>query len=98
MTKTRAMMRCGGLTKRAEARFPSVRLCIQRPIHPLQWSNGPPDRQHDRYQAGELDDQLTRGGRTMTPEEQTELVKKHYALNASGDYAAAADLLTDDFV
>jgi len=34
----------------------------------------------------------------MTPEEQIELVKKHYALNASGDYAAAEDLLTDDFV
>jgi ketosteroid isomerase-like protein len=34
----------------------------------------------------------------MTPEEQIELVKKHYALNASGDHAAAEDLLTDDFV
>ena len=34
----------------------------------------------------------------MTPEEQIELVKRHYALNASGDYAAAEDLLTDDFV
>ncbi len=34
----------------------------------------------------------------MTPEEQLALVKRHYALNASGDYAAAEDLLTDDFV
>ena len=34
----------------------------------------------------------------MTPEEQIELVKKHYALNASGDYTAAENLLTDDFV
>jgi ketosteroid isomerase-like protein len=33
----------------------------------------------------------------MTPEEQIDLVKRHYALNASGDYAAAEDLLTDDF-
>lgn len=32
----------------------------------------------------------------MTPEEQIELVKRHYALNASGDYAAAEDLLTGD--
>ena len=34
----------------------------------------------------------------MTPEEQIALVKRHYALNASGDYAAAEELLTDDFV
>ena len=34
----------------------------------------------------------------MTLEEQIELVKRHYALNASGDYAAAEDLLTDDFI
>ncbi len=33
----------------------------------------------------------------MTPEEQLELVKKHYALNAAGDRAAAEELLTDDF-
>ena len=34
----------------------------------------------------------------MTPEEQIDLFKRHYALNASGDHAAAEDLLTDDFV
>ncbi len=33
----------------------------------------------------------------MTPEEQLELVDKHYALNAAGDHAAAEDLLTEDF-
>ncbi len=33
----------------------------------------------------------------MTPEEQFELVKKHYALNLAGDYLAAQELLTDDF-
>ncbi len=33
----------------------------------------------------------------MTPEEQLKLVKKHYALNAAGDRAAAEELLTDDF-
>jgi ketosteroid isomerase-like protein len=33
----------------------------------------------------------------MSPEEQLELVKKHYAFNAAGDYPAAQELLTDDF-
>ncbi|MGC2654302.1 MAG: nuclear transport factor 2 family protein [Mycobacterium sp.] len=33
----------------------------------------------------------------MTPEEQLELVDKHYALTAAGDQAAARELLTDDF-
>jgi ketosteroid isomerase-like protein len=33
----------------------------------------------------------------MTPEQQLELVKKHYALNGAGDYPAAQELLTDDF-
>lgn len=33
----------------------------------------------------------------MTPDEQIELVRKHYALNGAGDYPAAQDLLTDDF-
>ena len=33
----------------------------------------------------------------MTREQQLELVKKHYALNSAGDYAAAEQLLTDDF-
>jgi ketosteroid isomerase-like protein len=33
----------------------------------------------------------------MTSEEKLELVKKHYALNGSGDNAAAQELLTDDF-
>ncbi len=33
----------------------------------------------------------------MTPDEQRELVKKHYALNTAGDQAAAEELLTDDF-
>ncbi len=33
----------------------------------------------------------------MTPEEQLELVRKHYALNFAGDYPAAQELLTDDF-
>lgn len=35
--------------------------------------------------------------RSITPEEQFELVENHYALNASGDYPAAQELLTDDF-
>jgi hypothetical protein len=34
----------------------------------------------------------------MTPEEQLELVKKHYALNAAGDYPAAQELLTRRFL
>ena len=33
----------------------------------------------------------------MTPEEQLDLVKRHYALNYSGNHAAARELLTDDF-
>lgn len=33
----------------------------------------------------------------MTPQEQIALVRRHYALNAAGDHAAARDLLTDDF-
>ena len=33
----------------------------------------------------------------MTPEEQLELVKKHYELNTAGARAAAEELLTDDF-
>ena len=33
----------------------------------------------------------------MTSEEQLELVNKHYALSAAGDFAAAQELLTDDF-
>jgi hypothetical protein len=33
----------------------------------------------------------------MTPEEQLELVRKHYALHGAGDFAAAGELLTDDF-
>ena len=33
----------------------------------------------------------------MTPEEQLELVKLHYALNGAGDYPAAQELVTDDF-
>jgi ketosteroid isomerase-like protein len=36
-------------------------------------------------------------GAIMTPEEQLELVKKHYAFNSAGDYPAAQELLTDDF-
>jgi ketosteroid isomerase-like protein len=36
-------------------------------------------------------------GAIMTPEEQLELVKKHYTLNSAGDYPAAQELLTDDF-
>ncbi len=34
----------------------------------------------------------------MTPDEQRDLVRRHYALNAAGDHAAARELLTDDFV
>ncbi len=33
----------------------------------------------------------------MTPAEQLDLVKRHYALNGAGDCAAAEELLTDDF-
>jgi ketosteroid isomerase-like protein len=33
----------------------------------------------------------------MTPEEQRQLVDKHYSLHAAGDFAAARELLTDDF-
>ena len=33
----------------------------------------------------------------VTREEQLELVRKHYSLNAAGDIAAAEELLTDDF-
>jgi hypothetical protein len=33
----------------------------------------------------------------MTPEEQRHLVDKHYSLHAAGDFAAAGELLTDDF-
>ncbi|MBJ7593647.1 MAG: nuclear transport factor 2 family protein [Candidatus Dormibacteraeota bacterium] len=38
-----------------------------------------------------------REGAKVTPEEQLELVKKHYELNAAGDRPAAEALLTDDF-
>ncbi|WP_374943778.1 nuclear transport factor 2 family protein [Sphingomonas sp.] len=34
----------------------------------------------------------------MTREEQADLVRRHYALGAAGDHAAARELLTDDFV
>jgi ketosteroid isomerase-like protein len=34
----------------------------------------------------------------MTPEQQLELVKRHYALNTSGEFDRAAELVTDDFV
>jgi ketosteroid isomerase-like protein len=34
----------------------------------------------------------------MNSEQQLELVKKHYALSAAGDLAAAQELLTEDFV
>lgn len=34
----------------------------------------------------------------MTPEQQLELVKQHYALNGAGDFDGAAELVTDDFV
>lgn len=34
----------------------------------------------------------------MTPEEQRNLVDDHYSLNAAGNFAAAQELLTDDFV
>ncbi|WP_188671911.1 nuclear transport factor 2 family protein [Subtercola lobariae] len=33
----------------------------------------------------------------MTPQEQLELVKKHYSLNKAGDFDEAQKLLTDDF-
>lgn len=33
----------------------------------------------------------------MTPDEQLQLVRKHYSLNAAKDWDAAAALLTDDF-
>jgi ketosteroid isomerase-like protein len=33
----------------------------------------------------------------MTPQEQLELVKRHYAFQAAGDHAAAEELLTEDF-
>ncbi len=33
----------------------------------------------------------------MTPEQKLELVKKHYAYNGAGNYAAAQELLTEDF-
>ena len=33
----------------------------------------------------------------MTPQEQVELVKRHYAFQAAGDHAAAEELLTEDF-
>jgi ketosteroid isomerase-like protein len=36
-------------------------------------------------------------GPAMTPEEQLDLVKRHYALNSSGDFDGAAELVTDDF-
>lgn len=34
----------------------------------------------------------------MSPQEQLELVKRHYALQSAGDHPAAEELLTDDFV
>ncbi len=34
----------------------------------------------------------------MTPDEQLSLVQRHYALNGAGDYQAAQNLLTDDFL
>ena len=33
----------------------------------------------------------------MTPQAQLALVRQHYVLNATGDHAAARELLTDDF-
>ena len=33
----------------------------------------------------------------MTPEQQLELVRQHYALNVAGNHAAARELLTEDF-
>jgi ketosteroid isomerase-like protein len=33
----------------------------------------------------------------VTPQEQLELVKRHYALQSAGDHAAAEELLTEDF-
>ncbi len=34
----------------------------------------------------------------MTQDEQADLLKRHYALNALGNHAEARELLTDDFV
>ena len=34
----------------------------------------------------------------MTPEQQLDLVKRHYALNTAGDFDGAAEFVTDDFV
>jgi ketosteroid isomerase-like protein len=34
----------------------------------------------------------------MTPDQQLDLVKRHYALNTAGDFDGAAELVTDDFV
>lgn len=34
----------------------------------------------------------------MTPEEQLDLVQRHYTLNGAGDFDAAAELVTDDFI
>ncbi|HEY1530587.1 MAG TPA: nuclear transport factor 2 family protein [Galbitalea sp.] len=34
----------------------------------------------------------------MSPEDQLDLVKRHYALNGAGDFDGAAELVTDDFV
>jgi ketosteroid isomerase-like protein len=34
----------------------------------------------------------------MTPEQQLDLVKRHYALNSAGEFDSAAELVTDDFV
>jgi len=57
---------------------------------------GPRSNQAGHLQsAGSIPGQ--REGASVTPEEQLELVKKHYALNAAGDYPAAQELLTDDF-
>jgi ketosteroid isomerase-like protein len=35
---------------------------------------------------------------SMTSEQQLDLVKRHYALNTSGDFDGAAELVTDDFI
>ena len=34
----------------------------------------------------------------MRQEEQLDVIRKHYSLNGAGDYDAAAELVTDDFV
>lgn len=34
----------------------------------------------------------------MSPQEQVDLVTRHYALQSAGNHAAAEELLTDDFV